>query len=52
MPKSQSRRDVQIGVIPASGGAFPTDGPTVAALAHRVEEVGFESIWIGEHVVM
>jgi alkanesulfonate monooxygenase SsuD/methylene tetrahydromethanopterin reductase-like flavin-dependent oxidoreductase (luciferase family) len=43
---------VQIGVIPARGGVFPDRGPVVAALARRAEEVGFESIWIGEHVVM
>src|SRR5579859_5264378 len=43
---------VHIGVIPASGGSFPSDGRTVAALAERAELLGFESIWIGEHVVM
>lgn len=43
---------MNIGVIPASGGTFPVDGPTVAAVARRAEAVGFESVWIGEHVVM
>jgi probable F420-dependent oxidoreductase len=43
---------MNIGVIPASAGAFPVDGPTVAAVARRAEEVGFDSVWIGEHVVM
>ena len=43
---------MQIGVIPASGGTFPLAGANVAALAGRAEEIGFDSIWIGEHVVM
>src|SRR5215471_21620659 len=46
------REEMDVGVIPASRGAFPSHGPTVAALARHAEELGFESIWIGEHVVM
>ncbi|MCU1344325.1 MAG: putative oxidoreductase [Acidimicrobiia bacterium] len=43
---------MNFGVIPASAGTFPVDGPDVAKLARVAEEVGFDSIWIGEHVVM
>lgn len=43
---------MQIGLIPASAGAFPVTGPEVAAVARSAERAGFDSIWIGEHVVM
>jgi probable F420-dependent oxidoreductase len=43
---------MNIGVIPASGGTFPVDGPDVASVARAAESAGFDSIWIGEHVVM
>ena len=43
---------MRVGIIPASGGSFPVDPEVVSSVARRAEEVGFESIWIGEHVVM
>jgi probable F420-dependent oxidoreductase len=43
---------VKVGLIPASAGSFPVDGVTVASVARAAEAAGFDSIWIGEHVVM
>jgi len=43
---------MDFGVIPASGGTFPVNGADLSNLARSAEEAGFESVWIGEHVVM
>jgi probable F420-dependent oxidoreductase len=43
---------MKVGLVPASGGSFPVDGSLVAALARAAEAAGFDSIWVGEHVVM
>jgi len=43
---------MKVGLIPASEGQFPVDGPAVAAIARAAEASGFDSIWVGEHVVM
>jgi probable F420-dependent oxidoreductase len=43
---------MNVGLIPASDGQFPVAGAHVADLARATESAGFDSIWIGEHVVM
>ena len=43
---------MKLGLIPASGGMFPVDGVAVTSVARAAEASGFESIWVGEHVVM
>jgi probable F420-dependent oxidoreductase len=43
---------MKVGLIPASGGSFPADGAVVASVARTAEAAGFDSIWVGEHVVM
>jgi probable F420-dependent oxidoreductase len=43
---------MKVGLIPAAGGTFPTDPLVVTEVAQAAEANGFDSIWVGEHVVM
>jgi len=43
---------MQVGLIPASGGGVPATPDFVRAVARRAEEGGFDSLWLGEHVVL
>ncbi len=39
-------------MIPASEGTFPVDGKIVADITRAAEQSGFDSLWVGEHVIM
>jgi probable F420-dependent oxidoreductase len=43
---------VKIGLIPGTGGTFPCAPSDVRAIVHAAEEGGFDSLWLGEHVVL
>src|SRR5262245_39791201 len=43
---------MEFGLIPASEGTFPVDGSVVTEMVRAAERVGFDSIWVGEHVIM
>jgi probable F420-dependent oxidoreductase len=42
---------VQLGLFGANMGAYP-NGSSVAAVARAAEDAGFDSLWMGEHVVL
>lgn len=43
---------MRVGLIPAAGGTFSVDPHVVTEVAQTAEANGFDSIWVGEHVVM
>ncbi|MGE0878250.1 MAG: LLM class F420-dependent oxidoreductase [Acidimicrobiia bacterium] len=43
---------MKVGLIPAFGGGIQGDGAYVAAVAREAENAGFDSLWVGEHVVL
>jgi probable F420-dependent oxidoreductase len=43
---------MKVGLIPGTAGTFATSGAEVRALARATEAAGFDSIWLGEHVVL
>lgn len=43
---------MQIGLIPAFGGGIQADGAYVAGVVREAHKGGFDSLWVGEHVVL
>lgn len=43
---------MKVGLIPAFGGGIQGDGAYVKAVVQHAEAAGFDSLWVGEHVVL
>src|SRR5438552_4900883 len=43
---------MKVGLIPGTEGTFATSGTAVRSLASAAEANGFDSIWLGEHIVL